>query len=75
MAMVYRIIEVQNKLGLSTRPGPGVKTRVDEVHVQKRMWFEVKLEGALENSEPEVIHDSNDDAAGAQRKLKVKQLE
>ena len=55
--------------------GLGVKTRVHGVHVQKRVWFEVKLQGAQENCEAEVIQESNDHAVVAQRKLEVKQLE
>lgn len=55
--------------------GLGVKTRVHGVHVQKRVWFEVELQGAQENREAEVIQESNDHAVVAQRKLEVKQLE
>ena len=55
--------------------GLGVKTRVHGVHVQKRVWFEVELQGAQENREAEVIQESNDHAAVAQRNLEVKQLE
>ncbi|GJU95649.1 hypothetical protein Tco_1320405 [Tanacetum coccineum] len=54
--------------------GHCVKTRVYGVHVQKFVWFEVELQGAQENREAEVIQESNDHVALAQRKLKVKQL-
>ncbi|GJZ94641.1 hypothetical protein Tco_0666844 [Tanacetum coccineum] len=43
--------------------------------VQKRVWFEVELHGAQKNNEAEVIHDSNDDVAVAQRKLEVEKHE
>ncbi|GJV18219.1 RNA-directed DNA polymerase, eukaryota [Tanacetum coccineum] len=44
--------------------GSRVKTRVHGIHFQKRVWFEVELQGAQETREVEVIQDSkNDDAA------------
>nr|GEV19204.1 hypothetical protein [Tanacetum cinerariifolium] len=43
--------------------GHDVKTRIHGVHFQKRVWFDVKLYGALENHEAEVIQDNNDDVA------------
>ncbi|GKA43238.1 putative reverse transcriptase domain-containing protein [Tanacetum coccineum] len=55
--------------------GPGVKIGVHVVHVQKRVWFEVELHGAQKNHEAEVIQDSNDDVAVAQRKLEVEKHE
>ncbi|GKF15287.1 hypothetical protein Tco_0056749 [Tanacetum coccineum] len=55
--------------------GPGVETGVHRVQVDKRVWFEVKLQGAQGNREAEVFQVSNDDAAVAQRRLKDKQLE
>ncbi|GJW93538.1 hypothetical protein Tco_0173210 [Tanacetum coccineum] len=55
--------------------GPCVKTGVHGVHVQKCVWFEVELQGAQKNREDEVIQESHDHAAVAQRKLKVKKLE
>ncbi|GJV39315.1 hypothetical protein Tco_1417755, partial [Tanacetum coccineum] len=54
--------------------GLGVKTRVYEVQFDKRVRFEVELQGAQENREAEVFQVSNDDAAVAQRWLKDKQL-
>ncbi|GJX07209.1 hypothetical protein Tco_0195141 [Tanacetum coccineum] len=55
--------------------GPNVKTGVHGVQVDKRVWFEVELQGAQGNCEAEVFQVSNDDAAMAQRWLKDKQLE
>ncbi|GKD82183.1 hypothetical protein Tco_1349022, partial [Tanacetum coccineum] len=55
--------------------GPGVETRVHEVQVDKRVWFEVELQRAQGNREAEVFQVSNDDAAVAQRRLEDKQLE
>ncbi|GKC35542.1 zinc finger, CCHC-type containing protein [Tanacetum coccineum] len=55
--------------------GPGVKTGVHGVQVDKRVWFEVELQGAQGNREAEVFQVSNDDAAVAQRRLKDKQVE
>ncbi|GKA98588.1 zinc finger, CCHC-type containing protein [Tanacetum coccineum] len=55
--------------------GPGVETGVHGVQVEKRVWFEVELQGAQGNREAEVFQVSNDDAAVAQRRLEDKQLE
>ncbi|GJX66645.1 peptidase C1A, partial [Tanacetum coccineum] len=52
MEIVYKIMEVQNKLGLSNL--------VHVVHVQS-VWFEVKPRGAQENHEAEIFQVSNDD--------------
>ncbi|GKA47062.1 hypothetical protein Tco_0739945 [Tanacetum coccineum] len=54
---------------------PGVETRVHGVQVEKRVWFEVELQGAQGNREVEVFQVSNDDVAVAQRQLEDKQLE
>ncbi|GKC58466.1 hypothetical protein Tco_1086064 [Tanacetum coccineum] len=54
--------------------GPGVKTGVHRVQDEKHVWFEVELQGAQENRKAEVIQESHDHAAVAERKLKVKQL-
>ncbi|GJV61338.1 hypothetical protein Tco_1467438 [Tanacetum coccineum] len=54
--------------------GPGVDTGVHRVHVEKRVWFEVELQGALRDHEAEVFQVSNDDAVVAQRWLEDKQL-
>nr|GEX61306.1 zinc finger, CCHC-type [Tanacetum cinerariifolium] len=54
--------------------GPGVKTVVHGVQVDKRVWFEVEVHGAQGNRETEVFHVSNDDAAVAQRWLEDKQV-
>ncbi|GJR11245.1 hypothetical protein Tco_0793897 [Tanacetum coccineum] len=55
--------------------GPGVETGVHGVQVEKRVWFEVELQGAQGDREAEVFQVSNDDAAVAQRRLEDKQLE
>ncbi|GKA96693.1 zinc finger, CCHC-type containing protein [Tanacetum coccineum] len=55
--------------------GPGVETGVHRVQVDKRIWFEVELQGAQGNCKAEVFQVSNDDAAVAQRRLEDKQLE
>nr|GFB73611.1 hypothetical protein [Tanacetum cinerariifolium] len=47
---------------------------VHRVQVDKRVWFEVKLQGAQGNREAEVLQVSNDNAAVGQRWLEVKQL-
>ncbi|GJY08654.1 ribonuclease H-like domain-containing protein, partial [Tanacetum coccineum] len=54
--------------------GHDVKTRIHGVHFQKRVWFEVELHGALENHEAEVIQDSNDDVAVAQKSWRLYNL-
>ncbi|GJT80477.1 hypothetical protein Tco_1054819 [Tanacetum coccineum] len=54
---------------------PGVETGVHRVQDEKRVWFEVELQGAQGNHEAEVFQVSNDDAAVAQRWLEDKQLE
>nr|GEW07977.1 zinc finger, CCHC-type [Tanacetum cinerariifolium] len=48
---------------------------VHGVQVEKRVWFEVKLQGAQGDREADVSQVSNNDAAVAQRRLKDKQLE
>nr|GEW21900.1 zinc finger, CCHC-type [Tanacetum cinerariifolium] len=55
--------------------GHGVKTRVHGVHDEKRVWFEVELQGAQGDREAEVFQVSNDDTAVAQRRLEDKQPE
>ncbi|GJZ15360.1 hypothetical protein Tco_0551037 [Tanacetum coccineum] len=55
--------------------GPDVETGVHGVQVDKRVWFEVELQGAQGNREAKVVQVSNDDAAVAQRWLEDKQLE
>ncbi|GJY18716.1 retrovirus-related pol polyprotein from transposon TNT 1-94 [Tanacetum coccineum] len=45
--------------------GPDVKTRVHGVHVDKRVWFEVELQGAQGNRKAKVFQVSNDDAVVA----------
>ncbi|GJV05180.1 cytochrome P450 [Tanacetum coccineum] len=47
--------------------GPGVETGVHGVHDEKRVWFEVELQGAQGDHEAEVFQVSNDDTAVAQR--------
>nr|GEX30439.1 retrovirus-related Pol polyprotein from transposon TNT 1-94 [Tanacetum cinerariifolium] len=48
---------------------------VHGVHNDKRVWFEVELQGDQRDREAEVFQVSNDDVAVAQRRLKEKQLE
>ncbi|GJV48323.1 hypothetical protein Tco_1438535 [Tanacetum coccineum] len=55
--------------------GPGVETGVHGVHDEKRVWFEVELQGAQGDREAEVFQVSNDDTAVAQRQLEDKQPE
>ncbi|GKE65187.1 hypothetical protein Tco_1519348 [Tanacetum coccineum] len=55
--------------------GPGVETGVHGVHDEKRVWFEVELQGAQGGREAEVFQVSNDDTAVAQRRLEDKQPE
>ncbi|GJT08352.1 zinc finger, CCHC-type containing protein [Tanacetum coccineum] len=52
----------------------GSKQGVHGVHDEKRVWFEVKLQGAQGDREAEVFQVSNDDTAAAQRRLEDKQL-
>ncbi|GKA91517.1 zinc finger, CCHC-type containing protein [Tanacetum coccineum] len=54
--------------------GPGVETGVHEVHDEKRVWFEVELQGAHGGREAEVFQVSNDDTAVAQRWLEASNL-
>ncbi|GJY16385.1 hypothetical protein Tco_0386807, partial [Tanacetum coccineum] len=44
---------------------------VHGVHDEKRVWFEVELQGAEGDHEAEVFQVSNDDTALAQRRIKV----
>nr|GEX25567.1 hypothetical protein [Tanacetum cinerariifolium] len=55
--------------------GPGVETRVHGVHDEKRVLFEVELQGAQGDRKDEVFQVSNDDTVVAQRRLKDKQPE
>ncbi|GJV40884.1 zinc finger, CCHC-type containing protein [Tanacetum coccineum] len=55
--------------------GPGVEIGVHGVHDEKRVWFEVELQGAQGDREAEVFQVSNDDTAVAQRRLEDKQPE
>ncbi|GKB68496.1 zinc finger, CCHC-type containing protein [Tanacetum coccineum] len=55
--------------------GPGMKTVVHGVHDEKRVWFEVELQGAQGDHEAEVFQVSNDDTAVAQRRLEDKKPE
>ncbi|GKE89365.1 hypothetical protein Tco_1566840, partial [Tanacetum coccineum] len=55
--------------------GPSVETGVHGVHVDKRVWFEVELQGAQENHKDEVFQVSNNDTAVAQKRLEDNQLE
>ncbi|GJX66512.1 hypothetical protein Tco_0300855 [Tanacetum coccineum] len=55
--------------------GPGIETGVHGVHDEKRVWFEVELQGAQGAREVEVFQVSNDDTIVAQRWLEDKQPE
>ncbi|GKC34779.1 hypothetical protein Tco_1047163 [Tanacetum coccineum] len=55
--------------------GPGVETRFHGIQDEKRVWFEVELQGAQGDHEAEVFQVSNDDVVVAQRRLEDKQLE
>ncbi|GJX68386.1 hypothetical protein Tco_0304113 [Tanacetum coccineum] len=55
--------------------GSGVETGVHRVHDEKRVWFEVELQGAQGDREAEVFQVSNDDTVVAQRRLEDKQPE
>ncbi|GKC31927.1 hypothetical protein Tco_1039221 [Tanacetum coccineum] len=55
--------------------GPGVETGVHGVKDEKRVWFEVELQGAQGDREAEIFQVSNDDTAVAQRRLEDKQPE
>ncbi|GKB32334.1 hypothetical protein Tco_0871735, partial [Tanacetum coccineum] len=52
--------------------GPGVETGVHGVQDAKRVWFEMKLQGAQGDREAEVFQVRNDDTAVAQRRLEDK---
>ncbi|GKG24725.1 hypothetical protein Tco_0395353, partial [Tanacetum coccineum] len=54
---------------------PGVEIGVHGVHDEKRVWFEVELQGAQGDREAGVFQVSNDDTTVAQRWLKDKQPE
>ncbi|GJV35248.1 hypothetical protein Tco_1407725 [Tanacetum coccineum] len=54
--------------------GPGVEIGVHGVQDEKRIWFEVELQGAQGDREAEGFHVSNDDAAVAQRRLIALQI-
>ncbi|GJS09265.1 hypothetical protein Tco_0366061 [Tanacetum coccineum] len=55
--------------------GPGVETGFHGVQDEKRVLFEVELQGAQRDRKAEVFQVSNDDTAVAQRRLEDKQLE
>ncbi|GJR27083.1 hypothetical protein Tco_1103315 [Tanacetum coccineum] len=55
--------------------GLGVETGFHGVQDEKRVWFEVELQGAQGDREAEVFQVSNNDTAVAQRRLEDKQLE
>ncbi|GKF48522.1 hypothetical protein Tco_0141773 [Tanacetum coccineum] len=74
MGILYKSMEVSKQVGFK-QLGPGVETGVYGVHDEKRVWFEVELQGAQGNREAEVFQVSNDDAAVAQRRLEDKKLE
>ncbi|GJW19150.1 zinc finger, CCHC-type containing protein [Tanacetum coccineum] len=91
MKMQMGRIKVQNKKQLGSKQvgfkqlghkqvgfkqlGPGVETGVHGVQNEKRVWFEVDLQGAQGDHEAEVFQVSNDDATVAQRRLEDKQPE
>ncbi|GKD75877.1 zinc finger, CCHC-type containing protein [Tanacetum coccineum] len=55
--------------------GPGVETGVHGVQDEKRVWFEVELQGAQGDHKAEIFQVNNDDTAVAQRRLEDKQPE
>nr|GEY69185.1 zinc finger, CCHC-type [Tanacetum cinerariifolium] len=55
--------------------GTFFKTGVHGVQDEKRVWFEVELQGAQRNRETKYFWVSNDDVVVAQRRLEDKQLE
>ncbi|GJU71575.1 hypothetical protein Tco_1262980 [Tanacetum coccineum] len=55
--------------------GPDIETGVHGVHDEKRVWFEVELQGAQGDHEADVFQVSNNDTAVAQRQLEDKQPE
>ncbi|GJS89162.1 hypothetical protein Tco_0771798 [Tanacetum coccineum] len=55
--------------------GPGVEIGVHGVHDEKRVWFEVELQGTQGDHEAEVFQVSNDDTVVAQRRFEDKQPE
>ncbi|GJX72380.1 zinc finger, CCHC-type containing protein [Tanacetum coccineum] len=55
--------------------GPSVETGFHGVQDDKRVWFQVELQGAQGDHETKVFHVSNDDVAVAQRLLEDKQPE
>ncbi|GKC52090.1 hypothetical protein Tco_1074835, partial [Tanacetum coccineum] len=65
MGILYKSMEVQNKLGSNNL----VLAEVHGVHDEKRVWFEVELHGAQGDHEAEVFQVSNDDITVAQRWL------
>nr|GEW29327.1 hypothetical protein [Tanacetum cinerariifolium] len=76
------VLEAANRFGVRRSKqvefkelGSGVETGVYGVHDEKRVWFEVELQGAQRDHEAEVFQVSNDDTAVAQRRLKDKQPE
>nr|GEX62173.1 zinc finger, CCHC-type [Tanacetum cinerariifolium] len=54
---------------------PGMNNGVHGVHDEKRVWFEVELQGAQGDREADVFQVSNDDTVVTQRRLKDKQPE
>nr|GEZ50101.1 FAR1 DNA binding domain-containing protein [Tanacetum cinerariifolium] len=55
--------------------GLGVEIGFHEVQDEKRVWFEVELQGAQRDRKAEVFQVSNDDTVVAQRRLEDKQPE
>ncbi|GJT95960.1 hypothetical protein Tco_1091478 [Tanacetum coccineum] len=74
MGILYKSMEVQNKLG-SNNLVLVLKHESMEYMMKKHVWFEVELQGAQGDREDEVFQVSNDDTAVAQRRLEVKQPE
>ncbi|GJT54489.1 hypothetical protein Tco_0989543 [Tanacetum coccineum] len=74
MGILYKSIEVQNKLG-SNSLVLVLKQESMEYMIKKRVWFKVELHGAQGDHKAEVFQVSNDDTAVAQRRLKEKQHE
>ncbi|GKB82922.1 zinc finger, CCHC-type containing protein [Tanacetum coccineum] len=62
-------------LGTLEKEGYTVKIQLGRIKDEKRVWFEVELQGAQGDHEAEVFQVSNDDAVVAQRRLEDKQPE
>ncbi|GJS56206.1 hypothetical protein Tco_0629568 [Tanacetum coccineum] len=69
------LIDPLKNIALKRQQYVGEFIGVHGVQDEKRVWFEVKLQGAQGDRETEVFQVSNDDTAMAQRWLEDKQPE